>query len=298
MPDSLKNSPALTESAPRAFAWADQATMTAQVELSRTLKVLCVDGDLCVFRLEYTCATHYSLAPAFTDQFPGMVKEGFAQAAELQRFAAGHFHQPKALTKLAVVSAEMRALAASVNFSDFHGRLGKQPGVHLPYTAFAQGKAQPEDVCEVDYSSNRLLDRFGRALPTQVTFDYMRGYSHDGAYDLDKALAVLLKHPRVHLARENMGDRSVINSTPIGSPVQICNVPYYNLDSGSTKFIPFTFTPTAEEAVSIQQAMAANKFDDEHHAIFHLDLLDLRAAGCAYTENYHEFREVPGDFDD
>jgi hypothetical protein len=80
--------------------------------------------------------------------------------------------------------------------------------------------------------------------------------------------------------------------------VQICNVPHYNLDSGSTKFIPFTFTPTAEEAVSMQQAMAAHKLTCPHHAIFHLDVLGLRAAGCAHTKSYLQFRKVPGSFDD
>lgn len=254
-----------------------------------------------MYRLEYGCSSAELLPLAFATQFQGMAQEGFARTGELVRFLRENLHRPVSLTQMHITSAELRDVAATELFSEFCAALTQQPSTKLPYTAFAESNAKVEDICLVDIGSHALCDRFGGALPVSMTFDYMQGYSHDTAYDLNKALPVLQAHPRVRLARESMGSRQVINATPPDAPLMICDVPYYNRSSGHNQFIPFKFTPTAEEALLIQQMVAAHTHVDEFQAVFRLDLLGLRAAGAAYGADYHDRREVsePDDgFDD
>lgn len=144
----------------------------------------------------------------------------------------------------------------------------------------------------LDYGSHLVYDAHGNILPVAIPFDYINGCMSNGAYDMEKALRVLVENPQVHF----------IGASTLGVEM----VPYYNSRPDSSSFLQFYFAPTQEQMTAIwERAKTLDRTFPStalNEAVFELDTLGLRAAGAALFNNFYERLDIPDspddDFDD
>lgn len=139
------------------------------------------------------------------------------------------------------------------------------------------------NLVNIDHGGHMLFDDAGGVLPTSIPFSYISGNFRDGAYDMDKALAILENNPSV---------------IPFGSKkLTIQEVPYYNRSPGCSTHIQFSFAPSQAEMTAIWDWAVAKgtKYPSTilHAAVFSLDLLGLRAGGAALGTTYGYTKEYP-----
>ncbi len=107
----------------------------------------------------------------------------------------------------------------------------------------------------------------GTLIPTAIQFDYICARMHDGAYDLVKALVILL-------ARDDV--------TFYNDEKKIQDIPYYNRDDDRDQYLQFWWIPSQEQAEAIH---AEKSSMESYKLIFDRDMLGLRAA-ARYDDFY------------
>ena len=128
-----------------------------------------------------------------------------------------------------------------------------------------------------DYGSHMLFDDEGRVLPTALHYDYTNGSMRNGSYDLAKTLDVLSKLPDVYVDD--------------AKPLAVQSVPYYNVSPGCSAFLQFWYGPTQEqmEAIWEKAKSMGSTYPSTRlrEAAFELDIMGLRAAGAALSNDFY-----------
>jgi hypothetical protein len=156
--------------------------------------------------------------------------------------------------------------------------------------------ADPDCLVQVDASSHMLFDRHGVPLPVGINFDYIsKGGITDGRYDLKKLAAYLLTRDDIRIFPRKAGwDSSKCDREGRATKVEECitDIPSYNSERGCSRTIYFRWAPTQEAYRKMWAHCTAGdkKYPSTrmHQAIFELDLIGARAAGCALFDEYHK----------
>lgn len=105
-------------------------------------------------------------------------------------------------------------------------------------------------------------------MPSAIAFDYIDAHFHNGLYDLERALEYLKARKDVYF--EPGRDK-------------ISHIPHYNVTGQIRTFLFFMWTPNKEQAARILE-----KGLDRHALIFEEDMLGLRVAGIAKSDDFYE----------
>lgn len=139
----------------------------------------------------------------------------------------------------------------------------------------------------IDYASHMMFDDEGNILPTGLVYDYMHGNMRNGAYDLEKVLALL--QGKSHVSSYNK------------KPLAVEPVPYYNVSSGCSRSLACVLAPTQEQMTAIwERAKLLNPRAPSvalHEAAFDLDIWGFRAAGAALFSEYYATGSSDGEED-
>lgn len=258
--------------------------------VSRKFDYLQVHPDWFVYRLDYSMTMDAAdAAGGFATQYPNQCREGFSPISALASMLAGGVpvSAPQETGEPMVVPAEAQSRMATVPTHELIQELRETVAVKKPFTALSENPALVQDLLIWCGYSHTFMDMAGTPLPQPLSFDYSEGLMCDGAYDLEKALEVLKKNPRV----KAQGEPTAFY--PERGTLRIEAVPYYNRRPGVRKSLSFQFTPTPEDlAKMVAHIPNALTYDDARRkAIFELDLLGLRAAGASRCATYEEYLE-------
>lgn len=269
----------------------------SQALVSRSFEYLQVHPNWFVYRLSYSLTLD---GPAniggFARQYPDSVQEGFSPMSTLEAMKAGaapgkeHVQTGEPL----VVPANLRDQIATRPTHEVIQELQSAAAYKAPFTALTENPALIQDLLLWSGYSSTFMDLAGTPMPQPLMYSYMDGMMCDGAYDLEKALAVLKADPRVKATDE------ATPFYPERGTLRLTKVPSYNSRPGHRWSLDFWFTPTSEDmAKMLAHDPEARTFDDARRkAVFDLDLLGLRAAGAARHAAYGEYSASPGDSDD
>lgn len=118
----------------------------------------------------------------------------------------------------------------------------------------------------------------GTIMPSAVAFDYIEAHFHNGLYDLEKAL-------------EHLKNRKDVYFEP--GRDKISYIPHYNVTGRVRTFISFMWTPNKEQAPRILE-----KGLDRYALIFEEDMLGLKAAGIAKSNDFYDDENFDKDEDE
>ncbi len=276
---------------------------TAEIKTAVALLSVDLDDKLCAYRLGQGPLPGQTLPPQLESYLGLRVIEGLATRKSVVAFKKGRKPNIVEVQNLSLVDPSLLEDAANHGFMEAF-RLQEKKGVNIRgevnnvFTAFTENNAQLDHLVRVDWSSNLIFNRVGQLLPVAIQFDYIMARMHDGCYDLEKAAAVLSKDPRVKFLP---GERSY-SRDDVDSPIK--RIPSYNATSGQTQYIPFLFSPTAEDSIRMWDQMVSYRTQypstTNFQAIWDLDLLGLRKAGAARYDGFHDSKpcETHRDCDD
>jgi hypothetical protein len=156
--------------------------------------------------------------------------------------------------------------------------------------------ADPDCLVRVDVSSHMLFDRYSEPLPVAVNFDYIsHGGITDGRYDLKRLAAHLLTRDDIQVfPRKDGWRRHECDRNARATKVEECitDIPGYNSERGCSQTIYFRWAPSSEDYRRMWAHCIESKAQYPstcmHQAIFELDLIGARAAGCALFDDYYK----------
>jgi hypothetical protein len=266
----------------------EHKSQTVTYEVTADIDYIDLGDNLAVYRLSREWRTSDGNIPALFKELPAsQATEGFARLSALQSYIKGKGKLPREPEKLCLVQKDYLQLAARYGFMDAWERLGKNVvlSIDKPFTAISEGTASAEQLVQVDTASHLLFDRNGEILPVAQYFDYINAGMCDGRYDLEKALEILKKNPRIH-GVTNRGKEEEL---------QIIPVEYYNRERYCSQYLRFWFEPTLEEQRQLwaKQCSYGREYPstDFYRAVFDLDILGLRAGGAAYYDDHYMTRQ-------
>jgi hypothetical protein len=266
----------------------EHKSQTVTYEATTDLDYIDLGDNLAVYRLSREWRTADAKVPALFKELPAsQATEGFARLSTLQSYIKGKGKLPREPGKLCLVEKDYLKLAARYGFVDAWERLGKnvQLSIDKPFTAISEGTAGVEQLVQVDTASHLLFDRNGEILPVAQYFDYIHAGMSDGRYDLEKALEILKKNPRVYGVSKRGKEEEL----------EIVPVEYYNRERYCSQYLRFWFEPTLDEQRQLwakQRSYGGEYPSTEfHRAVFDLDILGLRAGGATYYDDFHKSRQ-------
>lgn len=261
-------------------------TIVNAAQITRHVTTFPVGPDLAYFKMvyktEFPRGTPENLKAHFTDT----VTCGFARPSDIFAFTDDKAPVLTPVQTLRVAPAGFREAARQLGympaFEQFQEHF-KQPGDFM--AEFREGTIDLDDIVYLDIGSHMLFDRNHEVLPTGLHFNDTSGLIHNGAYHLDKVLAVLAKDPRITPVLSNYERSRQADKEPVlhVRDILTCN-------SWSDKTIDFLFSPTPDDMRAIWAE--AQKYGTDYpstklrEAIFNLDLLGLRAAGAAKYDSF------------
>lgn len=153
-----------------------------------------------------------------------------------------------------------------------------------PLGAFERGEQMV--LVDLHNGANQVFDLAGVPYACQQSFDYINGHFHDGKYNLEHAVEILLKRPDIVLL-PNAGENQYRKQTETN---YIAPIPYYNASSEKQHCIAFYWRPSREDYCQVYAA--AQKGDstkepfssDIDAAIEKLDLFGLVSGGAVLPE--------------
>lgn len=252
---------------------------------SYRLQYALLENELYAYRLEFH-AEGTGMPAAFAKRLAPMTREGLATRKALAAFKSGAAAdiEGKGTRPLVVVSEDFAADVQRLGFMAALERLHAGPWFKNGdgekfFTALVEQQVPLDRCVQVDIGSHMVFDRFGEVLPTAMYCDYMAAGMHNGKYDLDLALKVLKKDPRVRFMHPDA--RRGRN----GSAADVIHaIPHYNCDETHSAFLSFWFMPTLEDARKlwvVQKELNPQYPSTQFHgAVEKLDLLGLVAAGA------------------
>lgn len=219
----------------------------------------------------------------------GAPQQGFVDDKNLQRLKAGQKHED---LQLSIITAEGRELLRTKGWNEFWENDHKH---HIGTDVFAAAE-NPDDIVRLDHSSWMMFDRHGEALPVALDFDYIsHGGITDGRYDLKKLATHLLGRNDVWIFPRATGWRgSLYDNSGRATTLDECivDIPSYNRERGCERTIYFRWQPDVASYRRMWAECLAKKkkypSTHKHEAIWDLDLLGVRAAGCTYFDDYHK----------
>jgi hypothetical protein len=112
----------------------------------------------------------------------------------------------------------------------------------------------------------------------------MNGYFDESHYNLEKAAEHLLSRPDVVVFRGE-SQESATNGKEAIYPI-----PYYNAEEGRQLQIRFRWSPSHEDYAKIVAEIGSSRLALPNlyfEMVYRLDILGLRAAGCALSKTYY-----------
>jgi hypothetical protein len=281
---------------------ADQKTTTADtvvqgVQVTRSVTAFTVNPDLAYFKVVHRCDFPEDVPENLKSRFPETVDCGFAHPNDVIAFANDATPTLSSIPLLRVVPPGFRDAARTKGYPTALQEFEKQfvwKGDFMDQ--LVSGEVVFDDIVYVDNGSHMLFDRCHEVLPTAISYDSLNRMVHDGAYHLDKALAVLSKDPRV-LPR--ISKETLRRYPDMANELAIMNVDTY--DSAIIWAIEFAFAPTPEDMRAIWEK--AKSYGTQYpstmlrQAVFDMDMLGLRAAGAAKYDTFYGCDE-PKESDD
>ena len=117
-----------------------------------------------------------------------------------------------------------------------------------------------------------------------IPFEYISGHTHNADYDLELAVEILLKDPRVELLPDG-GERSYSYGKDKEQINYIGNIPGYNAEKGKNQCIAFYLRLPQEQYEDVYKNCKRDTADGMRAYIIESDLLGLIAGGAAkYTK--------------
>lgn len=271
-------------------------TIVNAAQLTRIVSTFPIGPDLAYFKtvhkIEFPRGTPENLKTHFADT----VTCGFARPADIFAFTDDQAPALTPIQALRVAPKGFREAARELGFMRAFEKFQedfRHPGDRLD--DFREGRIDLDDILYFAIDSHMLFDRNHQVLPTGLHFDDTNGLIHNGAYHLDKVLAVLAKDPRITPVVSSYDRSRLADKEPV---LRIRGIATCNSCSDQT--IDFMFSPTADDMRAIWAE--AQKFGTNYHpstklreAIFNLDLLGLRAAGAAKYDNFWASDEPSSD---
>lgn len=270
-----------------------EETVNVGATIHRTVNTLPVAANLAYFQVEHNVDFQGDVPANLRLHFKPELKSGFATPADISAFLDDQANELKAIPGMRVVPAGFREMAQRVGFMDaFEVSQAAMLVTNDHLENLRSGAVSLDDVVRVELSSHMLFDRHGEILPVAIRFDYSNGGFHSGRYDIDKALAILAKDPRVAPV--------VARGKPQVGGLSVRRVAdHFSTDDFNQRHIPFIFAPTVEDMRAIWAKCLSYgdnyAFGRKYDAIFDLDILGLRAGGATKYENYWSKDEVPAD---
>jgi hypothetical protein len=131
----------------------------------------------------------------------------------------------------------------------------------------------------------------GKMLVPGLLAEYITAHMDDGCYDLEKLIKHLSSNPAVRPGpEERFSDPREAGDTAL----RIEEIPGYNSAPMRSRYVPFYWTPTEDQAWAILDRVEKSRTTDGlaiWEAVFDLDLLGLRAAGAAYYDDFYASRQ-------
>lgn len=270
------------------------------VVVSSRLRYQKIEDNLNAFMLESSAELAESKGELRRDvahMIPAQVQQGFVDDRNLRLIQRGKSYKTKVFIQL---DADLRELVRQEGWSAW-----EKIGWDRSRDVFS-AVSDPDCLVRVDVSSHMMFDRRGDALPVAVYFDYIAGGGiSEGRYDLDKLAAHLLSRDDIWVFPRKSGwRRDDCDRESRATTVEECitDIPYYNSERGSSKTIYFRWAPTAEDYRRMWAHCLAKKKQYPstymHEAIFELDLIGARAAGCALFDDYYKSTRYESTEDD
>jgi hypothetical protein len=266
-------------------------TDESNLRLLRTIEYVEVTKKLVAYKVTRTVqfgkrvGFELPLPKNFMNEVPSRTEQGFALKKDMLKFIQDEAAALVASNEYGLVTPRFLKAAQEDGYPaacDKHYAACDKLSAKA-FDLLVSGKATPEQVVRFDSDGHMLFDRNGQVLPTAVHFEYIMGRTTDGCYDLPALVKHLEKDTRVRpVSKKAPGQKTKL---------RIEKVPYYNEDEGCRQFVPFIFSPTADDMKAMWKTMQKlNKehpSTTEHQAVFELDLLGLRKAKIARSNMFY-----------
>ncbi len=282
------------------------------VVVSSSLRYQQIEKDINAFVLTSAAelmASTGDLKRDVAQMIPTKVEQGFVDDRNLRKIQRGKTYKKLDFVQLDAATREMVRQEGWAAWEKI--------GYDRSTDVFA-AVADPDCLVRIESSSHMLFDRHGDPLPVGINFDYIsHGGVTDGRYDLKKLAAYLLTRDDVWIFPKKGGWRRAFQSqigyqnfvntgtatnvnqdecdrSKRATKVEECitDIPSYNSERGASQTIYFRWAPTVGDYRKMWAHCTANypRYPSTcmHHAIFELDLIGARAAGCALFDEYHK----------
>lgn len=256
--------------------------------ITRNLRYTVLENDLSYFQLTYLVDVQGDCPESMRERFKPTSLQGFARLLAIKDFIDGSAPSIETLPSMSLVPPGFLEHARTNGFPSAVEKYAKVLERHRGEGPLQSAQVDLDTIVTIDAGDHMLFDRFGQHLPVAISFDYMNGLMANGAYKLDVARDILLKDPRVSPLAHNREQCRPGRDLKI----EILEVPYYNNDSGTCKFLSFRFAPTTSDMRDIMDKAksygTAYPTGERYRAMFDLDTLGLRAGGAAKFDGYYK----------
>lgn len=257
--------------------------------LRQRLSTFPVAPDLAYFELEVAADFEETASASLRARFTPAPVFGFARPGDLEAFKRNEAQEiPR--VNVRIVPPGFREAMQRQLFMDALEEY--QNDFTKPCSRIEDlraGNVSLDDIVTLDIGSHLLFDRFGDPLPVGILFDYVNGPIKESSYDLDGALEILLKDPRVIPFRsKRQPAQGGLRVTRVGDL-------YPGDDEQYVRHIRFIFAPTADDIKAIwakcQSYDTTYPFSMRRQAVLDLDLLGLQSCRLVQREGACEDAE-------
>lgn len=272
-----------------------EETLHVSATIHRTVNTLPVAANLAYFQVEHKVDLPEDVPANLRQHFKPVLESGFATPAEISAYLDDQSTDLKAIPGMRVVPPGFRETMQRNRFMDaFEVYQAAMLATNDHLGGLQSGTISLDDIVRLETSSHMLFDRHGEVLPVGFYFDYSNGGFHSGRYDIDKALAILAKDPRVSPA-------PIRGKPQVGGLTVRRVADHFSTDDYSQRHIAFMFAPTVEDMRAIwakcqtYEHRGSYPFGNRYDAIFDLDILGLRAGGATKYADFWSTDEVQTD---
>jgi hypothetical protein len=272
-----------------------QESVDVSAVICRKVNTVPVASNLAYFQVEYKVDLPDDAPANLRQHYQPTLTSGFAPPADIAAFLDDEATEIKGIPGMHIAPPGLREAMRCNMFMDALEKFQAELFLKKDRLEGLQsGAIDLDDIILLDPGSHLLFDRHGEVLPVGFRLDYSSGGYHSGRYDIDKALEILSKDPRV-------------SPVPIRGKMQegglrvLRVADHFSTDDFNQRHIGFMFAPTVEDMRALLTKCKSYENNESYpwgrryDALFDLDIFGLRAGSAAKYDDPWSTDEVTTD---
>lgn len=272
-----------------------QESVDISAVICRKVNTVPVAPNLAYFQIEYKVDLPDDAPANLRQHYQPTLTSGFAPPADIAAFLDDEAAEVKGIAGMLIAPPGFKETMRHNMFMDALEKHQTELFAKADRLEGLQsGTIDLDDIIRLDTASHLLYDRHGEVLPVGFRLDYSTGGYHSGRYDIDKALEILSKDPRV-------SPLPIRGKVPEGGLRVLRVADHFSTDDYEQRHIAFMFAPTVEDMRALlarcksYEDGSSYPWGNRYDALFDLDILGLRAGGAAKYDDPWKTDEVPTD---